>query len=112
GGDSGPPQPAVYGSERVARRLVEIGIDIGRVAELVEQVLHLRIGGAAEGADRRQPLLLAAGEELRGGEAALHRGADVGILLGRERLFKQRYGTGRVKGRARPSRIPRSAPRC
>ena len=96
GANADPAQPAVDRGERVARRLVEIGIDIGRVAELVEQVLHLRISGAAEGADRRQPLLLAAGEELRGGEAALHRGADLGILLGRERLFKQRYGIGRV----------------
>ena len=55
--------------------------------EFVEQVLDLRVGRRAEGADRRQPLLGAAGEQPHRREAALHRGADLRVLLGGERLF-------------------------
>ena len=76
GGDRGPAQPAVDRRERLAGGLVQLGIDIGRIAKLVEQVLDLRIGGAGERPDCGEPLSLAAGEEMRGGEAALHRGPD------------------------------------
>ena len=39
--------------------------------------------------------VVGAGEQPHGGEAALHRRADLGILLGRQRLFEQRGGVGR-----------------
>jgi hypothetical protein len=57
---------------------------------LAEEVLHLRIGSGAEGADPRQPFVLAAGEQARSGEAPLHGDADLRILLRRQRLFEQR----------------------
>ncbi len=94
-GEPGQPQAVVDRGERVVGRLAQPGIEVGLVAELVDEALHLRVGGAGERTDCRQLLVPTAGEQVHREEAELHRFVDLGILLGRHCLVEQCHLIGR-----------------
>ena len=60
GGDADQPQPVVDRGEGRVGSLFQFGIGVRSGTKLVEQVLDLRVGGAAEGADGGEALLFAA----------------------------------------------------
>ncbi len=95
GGEANEPQALADRRQRVVDRPAQLRIGPGPVAQLVEEVLDLRVGGPSEPADRRQLLLPRAGQQPAGEQALLHRRANFGIGLDRQRLFEPGDGFGR-----------------